>query len=159
MPPRATFFATNRPPWISQLAEANFYTPCVEDRVCTTCGGAAFCGHCCADHHRGHDTAPAPAPAENGHAAVEEYRRDAFCTACRVAFSSDLCPHHKFECAVVKDHVIIPIVEHLSWYCARCIGVERWFPVIFDGVQVRDSIDRLRRPLNPFLVDLVLVHR
>jgi hypothetical protein len=130
---------------MSQLAEADFNKACVADRVCGTCGGAAFCEHCCGEHHRGHDTSPAPA--SNGNhaaAAAAAHRRDSFCTGCRVAFCSELCAHHNGAGGGgVEGHDVIPIVEHDRWHCARSNGSERWFRPIFDGVQVGDSIDRL----------------
>ncbi|CAM0957532.1 unnamed protein product [Alopecurus aequalis] len=133
-PFRPSVFALERPSWMSQLAEADFSKACVADRVCNTCGGAAFCEHCCSEHHRGHDTSAAD------HAVA--HRRDSFCTACRVAFCSDLCAHH------AEGHEVIPVVDYDRWYCARCTGSERWFPV-FDGVQTfREEHGNVLVPLH-----------
>uniref|UniRef100_A0ACD5U7P6 Uncharacterized protein n=1 Tax=Avena sativa TaxID=4498 RepID=A0ACD5U7P6_AVESA len=145
-PCRPSVFAPDRPPWMSQLAEAGFNKACVADRVCTTCGGAAFCEHCCGDHHRGHDTSPAAVAVANGDHAAAAHRRDSFCIGCRVAFCSDLCAHHN---AADEGHEGIPVVEHALWYCARCTGSEQWLPVLLDGVKIfRDENRNLLVPLH-----------
>uniref|UniRef100_A0ACD5W3M0 Uncharacterized protein n=1 Tax=Avena sativa TaxID=4498 RepID=A0ACD5W3M0_AVESA len=136
-PCRPSVFAPDRPPWMSQLAEANFSKVCVADRVCSTCGGAAFCEHCCADHHQGHDTSLASLA--NGDHAAAAHRVDSFCIGCRVAFCSDLCAHHN---AAGEGHEVIPVVEHEFWYCARCTGWERWFPTFLDGVKIFEDEHR-----------------
>uniref|UniRef100_A0ACD5TL16 Uncharacterized protein n=1 Tax=Avena sativa TaxID=4498 RepID=A0ACD5TL16_AVESA len=130
-PCRPSVFAPDRPPWMSQLADADFSKACVADRVCSTCGGAAFCEHCCGDHHRGHDTVA------SGDHAVAAHRRDSFCIGCRVAFCSELCAHHNaVGGGEGEGHEVIPIDDYDCWYCARCTGSERWFLAAFDGVQI-----------------------
>ena len=129
--PRLSVFDPLRPSWMSRLAEADFSKACVADRVCNTCGGAAFCDHCCAEHHRGHDTSAAM-----DHDNAAAHRRDSFCTGCRVAFCSELCAHHPAG-EGGEGHEVIPVDEFDRWYCARGTGSEPWFPE-FDGVQVGD---------------------
>ncbi|KAF6988501.1 hypothetical protein CFC21_006026 [Triticum aestivum] len=126
-----------RPSWASHLAAADFSKPCSRDRVCDTCGGAAFCAHCCEEHHRGHVTCPAPTKDD-----ATDHRRDSFCIGCRVAFCSELCAHHGV------GHEVIPVDEYEGWQCARCTGSERWFPV-FAGVQTfQDNEGNLLVPLH-----------
>ena len=123
--------------WMSQLLTEDFFQPCLSDRVCNTCGGAGFCGHCCGEHHRGHDTAAVVA------AEIKVHKRDSFCIACRVAFCSDVCAHHHAVSGGTESHEVIPIVNYKDQYCARCTGSERWFLAACGSVRVGDSIDNV----------------
>ena len=125
------------PPWMFQLLSANFSKTCARDRVCNTCGGAAFCGHCCGEQHLGHVTAAATAKEKaHGSAASEGYRRDSFCTGCRVNFCSELCAHH-------AGHEVIPIDAYGDRHFVRSTGSESWFTAsAFGDVEVRDAIYR-----------------
>jgi hypothetical protein len=125
------------PPWVLQLLTANFSKTCARDHVCNTCGGAAFCVHCCGEHHRGHDIAAAATAKENGGSAASKgHRRDSFCIGCTVGFCSDLCAHH-------TGHEVLPIDAYGDRHFVRSTGSESWFtPSAFGGIEVRNAIDR-----------------
>lgn len=136
------------PPWMFELVTADFAKTCARDRVCNTCGGAAFCGHCCGEHHRCHDTTASIPEEKDGSEAAVVHRRDSFCTGCRVEFCSDLCAHHT-SCG--EGHEVIPIDEFIEWHCVRCTGSEWWFPALhYMLMLVGDLIDQ---PCRVLLLD------
>jgi hypothetical protein len=120
---------------LRRLVAEDFSQTCAPDRACGACRPAPFCGHCCGEHHRGHDGVVAVAASLEVGAPGEEikkrYRRDSFCVGCGAAFCSSLCAHHGGE-----GHDVMRVDEYGGRHFARCTGAERWFHFFFDGVEV-----------------------
>ncbi|RCV15993.1 hypothetical protein SETIT_3G101200v2 [Setaria italica] len=119
---------------LRRLVAEDFSQTCAPDRACGTCP-APFCGHCCGEHHRGHDGVVA-ALLEVGAGEKKRYRRDSFCVGCGAAFCSRLCAHHGGE-----GHDVMRVDEYGGRHFARCTGAERWFHFFFDGVETYEDKD------------------
>lgn len=131
------------PPWLSELVASDFSKTCARDHVCNTCFGAAFCWHCCGEHHRGHDRVVDTDEEVDGWAASVGHRRDSFCIGCRAAFSSELCAHHEGH-----GHGVIPIDAYGDRHFMRSTGSEPWFSVLGGIETYEDEDGNLMVPLE-----------